>query len=287
MDSGSRLPKSVLESNTLCIGLKGTPPTAALSQPQVLDSGSDPKRELRYHFKVGQTQFVHSRLVAQIKTKDPNNDGTYFMARLDERLRVVSVSDDGSASFEFEELDGHRPVPEPRGFVAYSACKKDSMSRDVAGARGAGVIDTRGVLHSFEVSIRDRKLDKANALLFGLCIGDELPQQPVGPGATWQPRTSGWLVTLRSTGRDNDDELEYTGVLDTKGEPQTREAVGQGVSPTSTHGSDDTLIDLSNVAVFHQLTWDQHYDSVRPPGSSQRIEFDIESHTECWVSDAP
>ena len=255
-----------------------------LESPKItlLDAGSAPRRELRFHFDVGHHETIKTAWLLSMSDPDRVVDGRFMEVGMQKSLRITSVSEDQSARFEFEVSAAALAGKDAKG----------ESSVDLNGFRGVGTFDSRGVLRGLQVSKNGRNAEHKLLFLFKDGLGDgPLPEQPVGLGASWTlaQHSVVWHVTLRGMGLNN-AVLEYetdgaakTPILARPGEATY--GLGYEIPPASWHGFGTQQIDLSSIAPARaDFELDQHFDLQPRKPTDHRPIFDSRLASRCVAS---
>jgi hypothetical protein len=252
------------------------------SKVTLLNAGSAPRRELRFHFEVGHHETIQTAWLLSISDPDRVLDNRFMRLGMRKQLRITSVSEDQSARFEFEVSAAALSGKDAEG----------ESSVNLNGFRAAGTLDSRGGVRALQASKDGRNVEHNLLFLFEDGLGDgALPEEPVGLGASWtlEQRSVVWEVTLRGMGLNN-VVLEYktdgaakAPILAPAGE--VTYGLGYEVPPASWHGFGSRQIDLSSIAPTRaDLELDQHFDLQPPKPTDHRPIFDSRLASRCIAS---
>jgi len=175
------------------------PARQGLTEVQLLDAGSSPRRLLRYDVGAGTEEQVALRFVAAERIEIPGMDlpdRVGPVLTFDSEVTVERVDDEGDLQFAwiFTRCAACDPASEDS--------EAEELLLDVSGFTARGQVSDRGLVHAIEFEEPDDPTASMKRLFEGLQIvlneiATPLPQEPVGVGARWAAAHATTYVGMR------------------------------------------------------------------------------------------
>jgi hypothetical protein len=201
--------KAFLISSLSLSMLADAPVLAEEMVVELMDSGQDPKRELRFAPKEGESQTME--MLMDFETEmTVSGQAMPAQAMPAQKMIMVfditDVADNGDISYDFH-YSSVEIVDEP-GTLPQIKAAMEQATKGLVGAKGKGVITNRGISQKFEMDLPEDADMNLKTMFEGMKdsmskLSSPVPEEAVGVGAKWkvvQPVVAnGMTLTQTST----------------------------------------------------------------------------------------